>query len=379
MTSSSARTMPLTASAPAAVTAAPQSGAVSATGCRCQHQQQRAASAAAVSPRARNTVAVVQAALALRALLPVLRKTLGALLFLLVISGASFVLVSFSSGDAALNSLQPMGVTSQEVINRLRQSLNLDLPVLEQYIIWLEGVVTQADLGQSTHYGRAVTTVLGEGLTVSLQLCVLACGWLLLLSLPLGIYSALHPRSLLERGLHVLSILLLSVPSFIICLVCLYFAGVKMGLITTRSAQGFSDYIAPALCLALPLSAYYIRQISTALRHELQAPYLLAFTARGLSTRTILLKHVLPRSMIALLPLLAISVGHLLCGTVIVETIFSLQGLGAMALQAITYRDLYLIQAYVLYSAAIFMALNALVNVLTTKLSRHALAEVATC
>ncbi|MBU3844660.1 MAG: ABC transporter permease [Candidatus Anaerobiospirillum pullicola] len=377
MTSSSARTTPCTA--PAAVTAAPQSSAASATGCRCQHQQKHAASATAVPTRACNVVAVLLSVLSLRALLPLLRNTLGALLFLLVLSAASFVLVSFSSGDAALNSLQPMGVTSQEVINRLRQSLNLDLPVLEQYIMWLEGVVTQIDLGQSTHYGRAVTTVLGEGLTVSLQLCVLACGWLLLISLPLGIYSALHPRSLLERGLHMLSILLLSVPSFIICLVCLYFAGVKMGLITTRSAQSYGDYIAPALCLALPLSAYYIRQISTALRHELQAPYLLAFTARGIRTRTILLTHVLPRAMIALLPLLAISVGHLLCGTVIVETIFSLQGLGAMALQAITYRDLYLIQAYVLYSAAIFMALNALVNVLTSKLSRHALAEVATC
>ena len=376
MTSSSARTTHLTA--PAAMTAVSHSGAASSLSCHC-HKQRRATTttATAVPPRAHS--AVMLSALLLHTMLPVLGKTLWALLFLLVLSGISFVLVSLSSGDAALNSLQPMGVTSQEVIQRLRQSLNLDLPVLEQYIIWLEGVLTQADWGQSTHYGRAVTTVLGEGLSVSLKLCVLACGWLLLLSLPLGIYSALHPRSLLEKSLHVLSILLLSVPSFIICLICLYLGGVKMGLLTTRSAQSFSDYLAPALCLALPLSAYYMRQISTALRHELQAPYLLAFSARGISTSIILLKHVLPRAMIALLPLLAISVGHLLCGTVIVETIFSLQGLGAMALQAITYRDLYLIEAYVLYSAAIFMALNALVNVLTTKLSRHALAEVATC
>ena len=122
-----------------------------------------------------------------------------------------------------------------------------------------------------------------------------------------------------------------------------------------------------------------MQQIREAVLSELRAPYLVALKSRGISLRVRLFKHVLPRALIALLPLLAISIGHVLCGTVVIESIFSMQGLGYIALQAISFRDLNLIQAYVLYSAVIFMALNATVNALTTYLSRTALSEAQTC
>lgn len=333
------------------------------------------------TPKARHhrlagTINLASVLQAIRSML--LRLGAGAV-FLLLLSAISFALTSLSSGDAALNTLQPIGVTSTEIIEQMRASLGLDLPVIEQYLTWLHMVLVEGELGMSSHFGRAVSTVLQAASTESLRLCILALVILVLVTLPLGIYSALKPHGLVDRSLHFISILFLSVPSFLIALLCLYFLGVRVGLVSTLKPQNLGDYLTPALCLSLPLCAYYLRQVRMAVQKELQAPYLMALTARGISMRVQLWRHVLPRALISLLPLLGISLGHLLCGAVIIETIFSLNGLGAIALQAISYRDLYLIQAYVLYCALIFMLCNYGVNVLTKKLSRTALSEVTTC
>lgn len=305
------------------------------------------------------------------------RKLAALTLLLLLLSGATFALTLLAPGDAALNNLQPMGVTSHEVIAALRQKLGLDLPVAEQYLMWLSGILTEGNLGLSSHFGRPVSTIMAEGLTVSLPLCTLAFAFLMLLTLPLGIYCALKPQGLIDRFSHGLSILVLSIPSFLLALLVLYLAGVKLGIITTLRPRTTTDLIAPALCLALPLVAFYLRQVRTVILSELRAPYLTALSARGISLTRQLTHHVLPRATTSLLPLLSLSIGHLLCGTVVIERIFSLHGLGFIALEAITYRDLYLIVAYVLYSVLIFTGLNAAVALCTKRFSRRSLSEVA--
>lgn len=307
----------------------------------------------------------------------VLTKLSFLVLLLLVLSFLTFVLTSLAPGDAALNTLQPMGVTSLEVITDLRQNLGLDAPVLEQYLAWLMSVVTAGDLGQSSHFGRAVSTILSEGLMVSLPLCLMAFGFLLLVTLPLGLYCALRPNGMIDRICHVISILVLSVPGFLLALLVLYLGGVKLGLITTLRPETSYDLIAPACCLALPLIAFYLRQVRAVIAQELKAPYLTILTMRGISLSRQLTHHVLPRATVSLLPLLGLSIGHLLCGTVVIERIFSLNGLGFIALEAITYRDLYLIVAYVLYSVLIFTVINFAVAALAQRLSRRALSEGA--
>lgn len=302
-----------------------------------------------------------------------------AAIFLLLLSGLTFVLTSLSPGDAALNTLQPMGVTSTQVLEQVRSHLGLDAPILSQYLTWLYMVVIDGNLGLSSHFGREVTLVLIDATYETIKLCMLAAIFLVILTLPTGIYCALRPNRFWDRTLHVICILLLSLPSFLIALLCLYFLGVKTSIVSTLKPQSLNEYITPALCLSLPLCAYYLRQVRMAVQKELQAPYLIALTARGISIHTQIYRHILPRALITLLPLLGISLGHLLCGAVIVESIVSLNGLGAIALQAISYRDLYLIQAYVLYCALIFMVCNYGVNRLTLFLSRHALTEAATC
>lgn len=356
---------------------------------RCSQRSATAAGAKASSvqsqmqSQARSTNWVAACGLKLKAMVPLAvrvcyRVGLGAL-FLLLLSMVSFALTHLSSGDAALNTLQPMGVTSSAVIESVRESLGLNAPLVTQYLSWLSMVLLEGNLGWSTHFGRAISEVLLLASVETLKLCVLSISCLLLTSLLLGIYCALHPQSIVDRLLHLGCILFLSLPVFLVSLIALYFLGVRVGLVSTLKPQTWSDFITPALCLSLPLCAYYLRQVRLAVQKEMDAPYLVALKARGIKESTILWHHILPRALIALLPLLGISVGHILCGAVMVETIFSLNGLGAIALQAVTYRDLALIQSYVLYCALIFMLINTAVNAITLRLSRHALSEVPTC
>ena len=125
-------------------------------------------------------------------------KLTGLLALLVGLSFVTFALTHLAPGDAALNTLQPMGVTSHEVISALRQHLGLDAPLIVQYLTWLTNLVTAGDLGLSSHFGREVSTVLSEGLAVSLPLFALAFIFLIVITLPLGTYCALRPNSLID-------------------------------------------------------------------------------------------------------------------------------------------------------------------------------------
>ena len=194
---------------------------------------------------------------------------------------------------------------------------------------------------------------------------------ILILALPLGFYCALKPDGIIDKILHILAVLCLSLPTFLIGLIILSIGGAKLKIIRTLPATAYADLIIPALTLALPLVAYYIRQIRTAVLKEIDKPYICALIVRGIKLNRILVKHILPRTLIALLPLAAISLARLLCGSVIVETVFSLNGLGAVALKAVTMRDINLIEAYIIYCAVIFILLNKSVDIICRRLSRY--------
>ena len=292
------------------------------------------------------------------------------LLSVTAIAALSFFLVASLPGDAALNSMLPMGVTDAAVIENLRQSLGLDLSLPLRFINWLKGVL-QLDFGQSFYYARSVSSVLADASFITLKTCSLAALIILILALPLGFYCALKPDGVIDKILHIVAIFCLSLPTFLIGLLLLSIAGAKLKIIGTLPAATYADLLIPALTLALPLVAYYIRQIRTAVLKEIDKPYICALIVRGLKLNTILIKHILPRALIALLPLAGISLARLLCGSVIVETVFSLNGLGAVALKAVTMRDINLIEAYIIYCAVIFMVLNKSVDFICQRLSRY--------
>ena len=306
----------------------------------------------------------------LKYLKKVIKSTAVFLLSVTAIAALSFFLVARLPGDAALNSMLAMGVTDSAVIENLRQSLGLDLSLPLRFINWLKGVL-QLDFGQSFYYARAVSSVLADASSVTVKVCTLAVFMILILALPLGFYCALKPDGIIDKILHVLAIFCLSLPTFLIGLLLLSIAGAKLKIIGTLPAASYTELFVPALTLAFPLIAYYIRQIRTAVLKEIDKPYICALIVRGIKLNTVLIKHILPRALIALLPLAGITLARLLCGSVIVETVFSLNGLGAVALKAVTMRDINLIEAYIIYCAVIFILLNKSVDLICRRLSRH--------
>lgn len=311
----------------------------------------------------------------LRYLKITVKNTLAFIVTLLFIASLSFFIIVSLPGDAALNAMLPMGITDTHVINELRQSLGLDLSLPLRFFNWLKAAIC-FDFGQSFYYASPVSAVLAKAALITLKICFIAAILIVIISLPLGLYCALYPNSLLDKLLHVLAILCLSLPTFILGLICLSIMGAKLKLIGTLPAITFKELLIPAGTLALPMIAYYIRQIRTAVLKEIAQSYIQALIVRGISLNVILLKHVLPRALIALLPLAGISCARLLCGSVIVETVFSINGLGTVALKAVTMRDINLIEAYVIYCSIIFIILNKSVDLLCRRLSRKARGDV---
>ena len=156
----------------------------------------------------------------------------------------------------------------------------------------------------------------------------------------------------------------LSLPNFWLALILILVFSVKLNLFPVISGQDFKGLILPACCLSIPMICSYTRMIQNALLEQLNQDYVVGLKARGMSSKEIYVHHVLPHVLTTLSSLLGLSIGHLLGGTAIIETIFSYQGLGNMVIEAIRYRDYPIIQAYALYMALIYVCVNFFVDFL---------------
>lgn len=182
-------------------------------------------------------------------------------------------------------------------------------------------------------------------------------------SIPLGIYSAIHRHSLINSILKNISFLGLSLPNFWLALLLILLFSVKIQLFPVISGSSLKGLVLPVCCLSFPLICSYTRMIQNAILEQFNQDYIIGLKARGMKQSEILLKHVLPHVFTTLSSLLGLSIGHLLGGTAIIETIFSYQGLGNMVVEAIRYRDYPIIQAYAIYMALIYVFVNLFVDI----------------
>ena len=182
-------------------------------------------------------------------------------------------------------------------------------------------------------------------------------------SIPLGIYSATHRHSLINSILNNIAFLGLSLPNFWLALLLILIFSVKIPLFPVISGSSLKGLVLPVCCLSFPLICSYTRMIQNAILEQLNQDYIIGLKARGMKQSEILLKHVLPHVFTTLSSLLGLSIGHLLGGTAIIETIFSYQGLGNMVVEAIRYRDYPIIQAYAIYMALIYVFVNLFVDI----------------
>lgn len=285
------------------------------------------------------------------------------LVTLIGVSFLTFCLTYLAPGDPAMMLLEASDtIVSQETIDKTRHELGLDRPFLVQYASWVGGVVT-GDMGISYSAKKPVTTKLLEGFAGTLCLAFVSIAFMLILSLPLGIWSATHRNRWPDYLVRIFSFVGVSMPTFWIGLLLLYVFGLKLGLFPIASSSVTAKGIVlPAATLAIYMSSKYMRQVRTVVLEELHQDYVVGARARGLSERRILWFHIMPNAVLPLITLLGMSIGWLLGGVAVIEMVFSWPGIGNTAVHAILMRDYPLIEGFVLWVAIIYTLINLLVD-----------------
>ena len=292
------------------------------------------------------------------------KKVLTWLLVLLGVTFISFLLIYLAPGDAAEIILSSMGPPPTEAeIEAKREDLGLDRPFVVQYVDWV-GDIAHGDLGTSVITGRTVSEELRIYLPKTLLLASVTMLLTVLISVPLGIFCAVRKDSLFDKITQSISYFMVAWPSFFLALVVLYFFGVRLRWLPISRSEGLTGLIMPVVVMTAGMCGWYIRQVRTIALEQINQDYVLGLKARGIPHRTIMARHVLKNSWTPIFVLLGMSFGGMLGGTAIVECIFSWEGIGFWAVQAISKRNYPVIQGYVLWMALIYLLVNFLVEVL---------------
>lgn len=271
----------------------------------------------------------------------------------------AFLLTGLSSVDAVdLKESSSGGVMSEAEKEAMREELGLNEPKAVQYLQWLKNAL-RGDFGESYVSGKPVLASFCEKLPATIALAALALAMTVCLSFPLGILSAKYQNTWADRSISLFCFAGNSFPGFFTALLLLSFFSLKWNLFPVLSmGKGWKSCVLPAATLAVSMTAKYTRQVRSAVLAELEQEYVAGARARGLSENRILFGNVLKSVLLRMGTLLFLSAGSLLGGTAIVETIFMWNGVGKMAVDAVSMHDIPVIQAYLVWMAAIYLLLH---------------------
>jgi len=285
------------------------------------------------------------------------------LLALPVILGAitiNFALINLLPGDPAATMLARSGASAAQVA-QLRSDLGLDQPLQVRYFDYLKGLV-HGDLGQSIVYHESVAGMIAARLPPTLALVLTA----LLLAVPIGaaigIVSALFKDRWLDRILVAISSLGVSLPSFWLALMMILLFSVELGWLPASGQGGVRHVILPAMVLAIGAVGTMARTARTSMVEALRQDYVRTARAKGLSETRIVLRHALPNALIPVVTIIGLQFGWLLSNSLIIETVFSRQGIGTILIESILKKDIPVVQGAVLVISGLYVLLNLLVD-----------------
>lgn len=286
-------------------------------------------------------------------------------LVLLGISFITFCLVMLAPGDPVRQMIAGNEdiVVSQIEIDALRHELGLDKPFIFQYLDWL-GRVLQGNFGFSFMMKKPVLEALMDALPATLILALASSVFMLVFSIPLGIYTAVKQNTWFDYLVRGLTFAGVSVPNFWMGLMLLWVFALKFNIFPIIGGEvSIENLILPMTTLGIVMTSKYTRQVRATVLEELRQDYVMGARARGLSESHILWREVLPNALLPLVTLLGLAFGSLLGGAAVVEIVFSWPGLGYTVVQAITYRDFQTVQAIVLWIAFMYMLINLIVDI----------------
>lgn len=293
----------------------------------------------------------------------ILRRLLQLIPILLVITFLSFGMMRLAGSDAVLQKMENTGmVVSQEVLDSARAELGLDKPFLTQYFVWL-GNLLHGDMGTSYISGQEVFGTFLSKLPATLLLTAVSILLTIVISIPLGVLAAVKQNRFTDYLIRTASFLGNSMPNFFVALLLMYFFSIRLKVFPViASDMSLSSVALPSFTLAVAMSAKYLRQVRATVLDELSKEYVTGAKARGIKFSVTLTKSVLRASLVTILTLLTLSIGNLLGGTAIVESIFLWDGVGKLAVDAINMRDYPIIQAYVMWMAIIYVCVNLITD-----------------
>lgn len=286
-------------------------------------------------------------------------------LVLLGISFITFCLVMLAPGDPVRQMIAGNEdiVVSQLEIDALRHELGLDKPFIFQYLDWL-GRVLQGNFGFSFMMRKPVLDALLDALPATVILALASSVFMLVFSIPLGIYTAVKQNTWSDYLVRCLTFAGVSVPNFWMGLMLLWVFALKFNIFPIIGGEvSIENLILPMTTLGIVMTSKYTRQVRATVLEELRQDYVMGARARGLSESHILWREVLPNALLPLVTLLGLAFGSLLGGAAVVEIVFSWPGLGYTVVQAITYRDFQTVQAIVLWIAFMYMLINLVVDI----------------
>jgi len=283
-----------------------------------------------------------------------------ALLVLIAVSVITFALVHLS-GDPAV-AMAGEGATAADIAY-VRKQFGFDRPLPVQYMDWL-GRILSGDLGRSNYLKQDVGRVILAHAPQTMILGASALAFALVLSIPLGVYAALHPNTLIDRTALTLAVVGQAMPTFWFALMLIYLFGVYLQWLPITGSESWRHYVMPAVALGYYATPAIMRLTRAGMLEVLSSDYIRMVRAKGLRPLPVLFKHALRNAIIPVVSLSAVQLGFMLGGSVVIETIFSLHGLGHLAWQSIQRSDFEVMQAIVLMLAAIFALLTLAADLL---------------
>ncbi|HJH62449.1 MAG TPA: ABC transporter permease [Firmicutes bacterium] len=283
---------------------------------------------------------------------------------LLLVTVLAFVAFSILPGDPT-NSILGLNATPEQTA-ALRERLGLDLPLWQRYLNWLGGLLT-GQLGQSYLYEMPVSQLLGSRVAVTATLTAMSFGLIVAISLPLGILAARHAGGWIDRVVSVLGQVTMSIPNFLLgflltCLFSLILRWFTVGSFSAAAEQGLGAYLGylffPALSIALPRAAMTVKLLRGAILGEMGQDYIRTAYSRGNSKGRVLWRFALRNAMIPVITFLAMTVADVVAGSLVVEQVFAVQGIGQMLVSSINSRDYPVVQAIVALIAVVVVASN---------------------
>jgi peptide/nickel transport system permease protein len=283
-----------------------------------------------------------------------------ALLVAITVSLITFSMI-YLSGDPAI-ALAGETATEQD-INNIRKVYGYDQPIIVQYFAWLGNALT-GDLGHSHYLKSEVSDVIFTRLPVTMTLGACALSFALILSIPLGVLAAMRPNTLIDRFALSIAVVGQALPSFWFALIMIFFFGVALRWLPITGSASWQNFVMPSIALGYYVTPAVMRLTRAGMIEVLSSDYIRTARAKGLRPSVVLFKHALRNAIIPVVSLAAVQFGFMLGGSIVIETIFAINGLGQLAWESILRADLPMMQAIVLVLSCFYIVLTFLADLL---------------